>query len=286
MRSVNGSVHASHGASAAWPLSAIRIGPRARRQLGNLQPLMASIAAVGLLHPVVIRPDGTLLAGQRRLEACRALGYTAVPVHIVDTEAVLRAEHDENTVRLDFLPSELVAIAEALWHHEAAEAYQRMLAGTPSGKFPEGVTGETRNKVAQYVGVSGRTLEKATAIVRAAREHPEKYQRLVDQMDQHGKVDPAYKMLKVARAHERTAAKARQAQEQMAAEAQAHFASVCDIRQCSMQELLTSGIHPDVIITDPPYAESHLSLYGELARLATHVPTVATLCGCMFCPIF
>ncbi len=47
----------------------IRIGERHRRDLGDVDALAASIAAVGLMHPIVVMPDGTLIAGRRRLEA-------------------------------------------------------------------------------------------------------------------------------------------------------------------------------------------------------------------------
>ena len=57
-------------------ISDIRVGPRHRRDHGDLAGLAASIAEVGLLHPVVVRDDGTLIAGERRLRACQQLGWT------------------------------------------------------------------------------------------------------------------------------------------------------------------------------------------------------------------
>lgn len=62
-------------------ISEIMVGPRVRRDMGDLDALAASIADVGLLQPIVVKPDGTLVAGQRRLEACRMLGWDDVPVH-------------------------------------------------------------------------------------------------------------------------------------------------------------------------------------------------------------
>ena len=62
----------------------IQIGFRYRKDLGDLRALADSIAEVGLLHPVVVTPEGRLIAGQRRLEACRLLGWTEVPVTVVD----------------------------------------------------------------------------------------------------------------------------------------------------------------------------------------------------------
>ena len=49
-------------------ISAITIGVRHRRDLGDIEGLAASIAEVGLLHPVVITPGNVLIAGERPRE--------------------------------------------------------------------------------------------------------------------------------------------------------------------------------------------------------------------------
>ena len=67
-----------------WPLARIRVGRRFRKDLGDLRALAASIDDVGLLHPVVVTPQGRLIAGRRRLEAVRLLGRSTVAVHVVD----------------------------------------------------------------------------------------------------------------------------------------------------------------------------------------------------------
>jgi ParB family transcriptional regulator, chromosome partitioning protein len=59
----------------AIPIAAIRVGKRHRKDLGNIRPLARSIQEIGLLHPVVIRPDGVLIAGERRLGAVKLLGW-------------------------------------------------------------------------------------------------------------------------------------------------------------------------------------------------------------------
>ena len=43
------------------PLRAIVVGERHRQDLGDLSALTASIAERGLLHPIVVRPDGQLV---------------------------------------------------------------------------------------------------------------------------------------------------------------------------------------------------------------------------------
>ena len=45
----------------------IVVGERHRRDLGDIASLAANVAELGLLlHPIVIRPDGTLIAAERR----------------------------------------------------------------------------------------------------------------------------------------------------------------------------------------------------------------------------
>ncbi len=67
-------------------IDAIRIGDRLRKDLQDLKPLVESIQAIGLLHPVVIDSDRNLIAGHRRLEACKSLGWDEVPATVVDLE--------------------------------------------------------------------------------------------------------------------------------------------------------------------------------------------------------
>ena len=103
-------------------ISSITVGKRYRQDLGDIRSLADSIADVGLLHPVVITPDGVLIAGQRRLAACNELDWTDVDVHVVDLEEVVKGQRDENIQRKDFSPSEAVAIWEALDKHKPGPA--------------------------------------------------------------------------------------------------------------------------------------------------------------------
>jgi hypothetical protein len=96
------------------PIKDIVIGTRHRKHLADIEGFAARIKAVGLLHPVVVTPDRHLIAGERRILACSLLGWTDIPVTIRDLDDLLRAEADENTERLNFSPSEAVAIAAAL----------------------------------------------------------------------------------------------------------------------------------------------------------------------------
>src|ERR1700685_2881713 len=148
----------------------IQIGYRYRKDLGDLKSLAASIADVGLLHPVVVTPAGRLIAGQRRLEACRGLGWTDIPVTIVDLLQAARGEAHENFVRKDLLPSEIVALKRTIEPLERREARQRQgqrVDLSLSTKAAGGQTtqpGDVRDNIARYLGVGRTTIERAEAV--------------------------------------------------------------------------------------------------------------------------
>ena len=160
---------------ATKPISSIIVGERHRKDFGDIDALAKSIAEIGLLHPVVITSNNELIAGARRLAACKQLGWKKVPVTVVNIDACVRGEYAENTLRKDFTPSEMVAIAATLDGHERALAKLRMTLGKISTGFK---TGKTRDLLAASFGISGRTLEKAKAVVQAAEAEPEKFAKL------------------------------------------------------------------------------------------------------------
>ena len=55
------------------PVDSIHIGHRHRRDLGNVNSLARSISEVGLLHPIPIPADGTLIAGDAACERANPL---------------------------------------------------------------------------------------------------------------------------------------------------------------------------------------------------------------------
>ena len=249
----------------------ISIGDRHRGDLGDINSLAESIQAVGLLHPVVVTPDHRLIAGLRRLKACQSLGWDTVPVRVVDTEELLRAEHDENAVRKDFTPSEAVAIGRELEKQEREKAKERETAGIsqppePCGNLPQGSPGKTRDKVGRAIGMSGKTYEKAKRVVEAAEQDPNAYGELREKMDRTGRVDPAYKELRKRRKQERKRT------------VPADLPAPADRCRLICSDLATVGdeIEPgsvDWIITDPPYPKDYLGLFEELGRFASRALT-------------
>lgn len=192
------------------PIDAIEVGQRARKDMGDLAALAASIETHGLLNAITIQPDGLLVAGERRLRACRSLGWEDVPVRIVDVADLISAERDENQVRKDFTPSEAVAIArvieEAMKEKTAAQRHERaVIAGKISaakrlGKTVDSnemflklsVEDNSRTTAATSVGLSESAYYRARKVVDAAEQDPDQFADLVDGMDRSGKVYPAY----------------------------------------------------------------------------------------------
>lgn len=105
-------------------IDSITVGPRHRRDVGDLSALCDSIERNGLLCPLTVTPDGLLLCGWRRLEAVNRIGWKTVPVFVRRATAGLRdviAEHDENTIRE---PLPLQAAEELYREYKTIESEQ------------------------------------------------------------------------------------------------------------------------------------------------------------------
>ena len=88
----------------------IVVKKRIRQNIGDISRLMESIRKHGLLNPVVVTRKGELIAGERRLESVKRLGWQSVPIHVVDNPSSierLEIELDENIYRRSLSPDEL-----------------------------------------------------------------------------------------------------------------------------------------------------------------------------------
>jgi ParB family chromosome partitioning protein len=246
------------------PIADIVIGKRIRKDLGDLTNLKRSLEEVGLIQPVVVnkvKGRHHLIAGRRRLEAARQLGWEKVQCHVTtsfsDAARALKAERDENLHRKDMTPSEMVALGKRLEALErpAAKDRQREHGGTApgreantAGKFPEVLPGRTRDKVAETMGVSGRTYEKMVEVTEAAEKNPERFGDLREQMDQTGKVDAAFKEMTRrqgraggGRRHEPRGGVVEQARRREAADAAADYRRHADLVIRMVEEDFDAG---------------------------------------------
>ncbi len=126
-----------------------RYQPRREFRPEELAELQASIKANGLLQPITVRPVGgdrfELIAGERRLRAATALGWTRIPAVVkdIDDRTALTLALVENLQRADLNPL------------EEAEGYQRLL-----DEF-----GMTQQQVADIVGKDRSTVANLLRIL-------------------------------------------------------------------------------------------------------------------------
>jgi N6-adenosine-specific RNA methylase IME4 len=172
----------------------IKVGNRFRKDLGQIQTLVKSIQEIGLLQPVVLNQNNELIAGQRRLEAAKILGWDDIPANVVNLDDIEKGELHENAVRKDFTTSERVAILAEI---EAKRLGHRLRKDTNLVSFQE----ENKDKrsvdiVAGYTGVSTGQLQKEKKIVEAAQRDPERFDKLLEKVDnKKTSVDYAFKMV-------------------------------------------------------------------------------------------
>ena len=188
-------------------ITEIEIGDRFRSAVGDINGLVSSIKEVGLLHPVVITKSNLLIAGRRRLEACKSLGMERIPVTVIDSERLKEAERDENEQRVSLTPTEalevrnhFLAIEKEKAKERKVEAGQKRGRGRPkkidSGNLPQPINDKARDLAAKATGYSASTLRKVEEIVAAAEKEPEKFAPVIEKMNRTKKVDSAYKLLK------------------------------------------------------------------------------------------
>ena len=190
-------------------VEAIRVEDRARVEYRNIDSLAGSIQTLGLMHPPVVTADLRLIAGGRRLEAVKALGWERVPVTVMDdlseVAALLQAESDENAEREPLTLSEKSALARRIEEALKPIAKARQSAGVkaePSPNFGEGI--EVAKDAAKIAGASHETIRKVRVVEEAIEKEttPEPVREVAKaalaEMNATGKADAGHKQVRAA----------------------------------------------------------------------------------------
>jgi len=91
------------------PIEDIKVKKRVRKDMGDIAALADSMKRFGQICPILITKKNVLVAGGRRLEAARSLGWrtvNAIEVDISDELTRLEYEREENVQRRDFTDEE------------------------------------------------------------------------------------------------------------------------------------------------------------------------------------
>lgn len=134
---------------------------RQRKELLKIDELAETINRLGLIHPLVITRDHTLVAGERRLTACKKLGWTHIPCQYtdeVDPIVLKKIELEENVKRLDLPWADNVKATE--------ELHRLNIATNPKW---------TQEKTAESIGLDQSTIAKHLTIAKAAEKDPSIY---------------------------------------------------------------------------------------------------------------
>jgi hypothetical protein len=148
------------GSFQSFPLDQITINRegRQRREIKDVEVLADSLSRLGLVNPVTITRDGTLVAGERRTTAARSLGWTHISVQFVDDlspTALHAIELEENIKRVD-LP----------WQDQvrALEAYNAMMV--------EADPSWTNGKTAEALGITIGEISSKLAVAKEMKKDP------------------------------------------------------------------------------------------------------------------
>ncbi|MDR1566339.1 MAG: ParB/RepB/Spo0J family partition protein [Treponema sp.] len=112
------------------PIEDIKVKKRIRKDLGDLASLADSLKHFGQINPVVVTRNNVLIAGERRLEAAKSLGWrtiNAVVMEFPDALSKLEYEVEENIQRRDFTPQEVAEATRRIYRLKNPSFFRRIL---------------------------------------------------------------------------------------------------------------------------------------------------------------
>ncbi len=161
------------------PIREIKINPGRREAApGSVRELADSIAEIGLLNPIIVDQEYTLIAGLHRLEAVKLLGWTEIECVVSGLEGLRAelAEIDENFVRSDLTPLEFgelllrrKEIYEALHPGSVQTNQGGPFRGNQHQKVSDKMTQTTKSfaqDTAEKLGIGRRTVERQVQIAK------------------------------------------------------------------------------------------------------------------------
>lgn len=128
-----------------WPLMRLRVNPLNPRGLvdpASVEELAASMRSQGILQPLLIIPDGTVVAGHRRLAAAFLACLHEVPVVIRDLAPIEQLEImlAENLQRADLTPIQEARAYRALLDAGCRQTDVARRVGVPTARVQNRLT--------------------------------------------------------------------------------------------------------------------------------------------------
>lgn len=165
---------------------------------------LRSVEEFGVITPLIVLEDYTIISGHRRWMAAKHLGQYSVPIRIVpmtDDLDIAQAIIESNRQR-DKTFSVKMREAEVLRKIEAERADLRQKAGVALSSPEHKVHAPTSDAVAQQVGIGSRaTYDRARTVWKKAQRGDKAAEQLVRQLDAgETTIGAAFRELKVSAA--------------------------------------------------------------------------------------
>lgn len=84
----------------------IKVKKRIRKDMGDIESLKDSLRTYGLLNPITLNENYELIAGGRRLEAAKQIGWESINAIVLDKNIseleLVEMELEENNQRKEF----------------------------------------------------------------------------------------------------------------------------------------------------------------------------------------
>jgi ParB family chromosome partitioning protein len=113
------------------PIEDIVVKKRIRRDMGNIGALAESLNRFGQISPIVISKKNVLIAGGRRLEAAKSLGWRTINAVIADIPgevSALEYEVEENVQRREFDAEETQEALRQIYRLQHPSIFRRVIA--------------------------------------------------------------------------------------------------------------------------------------------------------------
>lgn len=180
------------------PIEKIKGGDRIRKDFGDIKELAEDIKENGLINPPVVNKEYVLLAGERRVKACKSLGWEQIEVRMMDTrdaEHELNIEISENEVRKDFSKSERAEYMKRKIRIEEAKSLERMKSGKANNHMSNCSQGATRDIVSREFGIGFNKMQREIDI--ADHKNMFSLEEFADWDEGKLSTNKAYQMLKL-----------------------------------------------------------------------------------------
>ena len=112
------------------PIADIIVSKRIRKDPGDIESLAESLKHYGQISPIVISKKNVLIAGGRRLEAAKLLGWRTINAIISESSNELERleiEVEENIQRRDFSMEEVAEATRKIYRLKNPGFFRRIL---------------------------------------------------------------------------------------------------------------------------------------------------------------